>query len=223
VIWKPFSSKGLEEKCAAAREVLETVSRMYAVVLPLEESAWRNLTYKGLDAIFTSETDTGVVEAAVDEVIKVLKPLVQPEKMAKFREELSCIFHEAATIWEDMRVDSRRISVLASPPEHAEPGQYGWKTTPSPSFGPPPTPAKSEAENLKPWCLFPQIQAESTTGERSVLFPGYALFPDSPVVARGLLERHEIEEKFDGMTLSDIISPPTSVTLSKPPLGLAKD
>src|SRR5438045_2780364 len=101
-IWKPFSSKGLGQKCADATQVFEIMSTMYARVLPKEASAWRNLTYRGLDTIFaSSEPDPGVVESAVDHVTILLEPLVQTEETAKFREDLGRIFGNAVDVWND--------------------------------------------------------------------------------------------------------------------------
>jgi len=218
IIWKPFLFKGLEETSANARQVLETLSRMYAKVLPEEESAWRNLTYKGLDATFASETDPGVLKAAVDRLANILEPLLTMEKMPKFREELERILRKAVAIWNDMRIDRMRMSVSASPLRDVDQEQDGWKTPPTLDLGHLAAPTNNKTEKVKSWCLFPRIEVVSA--ERLVLFPGYALFSDSPVFAQGLLEKQEIKERFEQMCMSSLNSPPTSpISERSPGLG----
>jgi hypothetical protein len=216
-IWKPFSFKGFD---GDASEVLETLSGKYAEVLQDEESAWRNLTYTGLDAVFASSgTDLGVVSTAVEQVVNILGPLVQKEEMSKFQEELKRIFSNAVDVWNDMRIDRLRISVSVPLDRHADRGQDGWRTPPALNFGHQVAPTNSGME-LNPWCLFPRIEAVSVDRGRMVLFPGYALFPDSSVFAKGLLERQEIEERIEQMPLSTLNSAPPSPSMTRPPLGL---
>lgn len=215
MIWKPFTCPGLEE---GGRKFLEKVAGIYAEALPKEEGAWRALTYRCLDAKFVSErTDPGIVKDAVDQVVKVLRPLVPTDKAPAFREELERVFNNAVAIWRHMRIDDMRISVLASPPRHAEPGQDGWRTPPRLEFESSAIPANPEIERLESWCLFPRIQAESDDKRSWVLFPGYALFADSPAFARGLSERQDIEQRIEEMDLSTLSSPPASPTASRAP------
>jgi len=159
------------------------------------ESIWRNLTIRATEALPGSSAKVNSAEPIVQHVLEILGSLIVPENLEDFEKELMGITNRFLNLWRVARKDESTLVIERHP--MAE-DREGWQNediqTPEPALL---ALKMAEDETLKPICLFPKVLQRTSKGETILVCKGSALYPDSHVLTRAMMEKREHEKELE--------------------------
>lgn len=173
---------------------LDAVSKSLSGFGGRSESTWRVLTLQGIDALGASPTESSQVKSTVHRVLEILRPLTVQSESAKLEEDLIDLVRNSATLWKAAQKHEAKIVVEKIPDPN---GKDKWHAEYDGGFEEARVPPAGmvDTTGIIPLCLFPNVLQIASRGETTILHQGRALFADSHVFVRGMLERKEHEEE----------------------------
>lgn len=159
------------------------------------ESIWRVLTLQATEALPGSSVKVNLAGPIVQRMLNILGSLIVSKDLQDFEKELVGITNGFLDLWRVARKDESLL-IIESHPDAGN--REGWQMEDMPTIEPVlPASEKVQDETMKPICLFPKILQRTSKGEIMVICQGSALFPDSHVLTRAMMEKRQHEEELE--------------------------
>ena len=191
-IWHPF----FPQESTPVGQILEDISKSLYVSGGRSESAWRVLTLRGINALDGAGMASRQVNSTVQRVLEVLQPLTIQSQFGELEHTLIKLVKESMTLWTTAQKDAAKVVVEVRPNPS---DNSNWCAEDIQSAGEASTPliGKIDLTSIKPFCIFPNIIQFVSPNKPVLLHRGSAVFPNSRVWARGLLEQKEHDEELE--------------------------
>lgn len=171
------------------------MSQALASLSGRSESIWRVLTLRATGALPGSSVKVSLAEPIVQRMLDILGSLIVSKDLQDLEKELLGITNELLDLWSVARKDESTLIIERCPDAG---NRDGWQIEDMPTVEPVlPTSEKVQDATMKPICLFPKILQKTSKGETMVICQGSALFPDSHVLTRAMMEQRQHDEALE--------------------------
>lgn len=159
------------------------------------ESIWRVLTLRATEALRGSSVKVNLAEPIVQRMLDILGSLIVSKDLQEIEKELVGITNGFLDLWRVARKDESTF-IIESHPDAGN--REAWQIEDMKTIEPVlPASEKVQDATMKPICLFPKILQRTSKGVIMVICEGSALFPDSHVLIRAMMEKRQHEEELE--------------------------